>query len=288
MLLPLLLSLMFGMGVYLLYDGLTRPARRAQPDAPGRLHRVQELLVQAGLTGVTPGGFLLVALGCGLVAALLAQLLLGWTVISLLAGALGAATLPLYYLQRRGRRRAALQQALVEAIAQLRDAIRTGLGVQEGLAGLARSGPDVLRPEFARLVREMRLDGFVPALAAMRDRLADPLFDVVAATLLLNDRLGGRNVSQVLDRLAHATQAQLQLQEQLRAAQVRTVTSARIIAAVPPVLLLVIRLLNPGYMAVFNDATGQLILAGCAASVATGYGLMRWLTRMPAERRLFR
>ena len=75
----------------------------------------------------------------------------------------------------------------------------------EALAGLAHSGPPALRPEFARLVREARLDGFGPAVQAMRDRLADPVVDLVAAGLALNDRLGGRNVSQVLDRLAHAT-----------------------------------------------------------------------------------
>ena len=50
-----------------------------------------------------------------------------------------------YYVRRHDRRRAAVQDALVEAIEQLRDAIRTGLSVQEALAGLARSGPSALR-----------------------------------------------------------------------------------------------------------------------------------------------
>src|SRR5947207_879806 len=79
------------------------------------------------------------------------------------------------------------------------------------LAGLARSGPEALRPEFALLVREMRLLGFEPAMVALRERLADPVMDMVVAALVLNERVGSRNVSQVLDRLAHATRAQLQV-----------------------------------------------------------------------------
>jgi tight adherence protein B len=173
-------------------------------------------------------------------------------------------------------------------MAQLRDSIATGFSVQEGLVALARNGPEALRPEFATLAREMRLLGFAPALGAMRERLADPVFDVVAASLLLNDRLGGRNVSQVLDRLAHATRAQLLVQEELQAFQARNVLSARIVAAVPLVLLVVIRNLNPRYLALFDDWSGQLLLLGCLGSIAVGYLGMLWITRLPDEPRVLR
>src|SRR5205814_751984 len=143
-----------------------------------------------------------------------------------------------------------------------------------------------LRPEFATLVREMRLIGFDPALAAMRERLADPVFDVVAASLNLNDRLGGRNVSQVLDRLAQATRAELRVQQELRAYQAKNVLSAQIVAGVPLALLVAIRLVNPGYLAILNDPLGQLMLAGCAVSVAIGYLGMLWVTRLPGEKRV--
>jgi tight adherence protein B len=206
--------------------------------------------------------------------------------VSILAAGFGVVAPFLYYTHRHDRRRAALQGSLADAIAALRDAIRTGLSVQEALVVLARSGPEALRPELSVLVREMRLIGFAPALANLRDRLGDPLFDVVAATLLLNDPLGGRNVGQVLDRLAQATRAQLRVQEELRAYQSRTVLSARIIAAVPVVLLLGIRQINPGYLALFDDMWGQMILAGCLVSVAVGYAGMLWLTRLPDEPRV--
>jgi tight adherence protein B len=278
------LSLALAGGVYLTFDGLARPRERWF--GPLRLHALDDFLVRAGLPGVTPRDFFLFSLGAAGLAALVAQLCLGWGAISGLVGGLGLLAPYAYYLRRHDRRRSAVQDALVEAIEQLRDAIRTGLSVQEALAGLARSGPEALQTEFAALSREARLLGFDTALSAMRERLADPVFDVVACALMVNDRLGGRQVSQVLDRLADATRAQLRIQHEVRAQQGRTVLSARIVAAAPLVALIGLRATNPRYLGVFDSVAGQMVLVGCAISVALGYAAMLYLTRLPGQRRV--
>ena len=283
---PLLLSITFGIGVYLMYEGFTTVRQKSV--GARSLGVVESALDRAGLHGASSRDVLLVSGGAAVLSGAAIHLALGWGVVSLVAAGL-AAVAPLFYLIRRGdRRRTEMQEAMVEAIGQLRDAIRTGLSVPEALIGLARGGPVVLRPELTTLVREMRLMGFESALGAMQDRLADPVFDVVAASLLLNDRLGGRNVSQVLDRLAHATRAQLRIHDELRALQARNVLSARIVAAVPIVVLIAIRQLNPTYLSIFNDWSGQMLLAGCLLSILVGYAGMRLMTRLPAERRVLR
>ena len=195
---PLLLSVAFALGVYLVYDGLTDP-KSGEPE-PGRAAgpgAVEAFLRRAGLPDVSPREFLLFSVLSGLAIGVLAELTLGWPVVSVLAGAIGAAGPLAYYVDRHDRRVSLLQVGIVESIEQLRDSIRAGLGVQESLAGLARTGPETLRPEFASLVRDIRLDGFEAALAALRERLADPLFDMVAIGLVLNDRLGGDRKSVV-------------------------------------------------------------------------------------------
>ncbi len=280
----LLLSVAFGAAIYLLYEGITNP--RPASSEGRRLRGVEEFLIRAGLREVSPRDFVTFSLATGVVVGVLTHLLLGWGVVSVIAAGLAVAAPTAYYVQRHDRRHASFQVALVEAIGQLRDGIRTGLSVQDALVGLARTGPETLRPEFGILVREMRLVGFESSVAAMRERLADPVFDVLAATLLLNDRLGGRNVSQVLDRLAHATRAELLIQQELRAFQSRNVLSARIVAAVPLVVLIVLRQVNPGYLAIFDDWSGQMVLAGCVLSVALGYGGMLWMTWLPSEGRV--
>jgi tight adherence protein B len=281
---PLLLSLGLAGGVYLTYEGLVRP--RASSLGPLRLDGLREFLVRAGLPNVTPRDFFLFSLASGGLSALVAQLFLGWGVISGLAGGLGLLAPYIYYIRRHDRRRAEIQDGLVEAIEQVRDAIRTGLSVPEAMAGVARTGPRALRSEFATLTRDARLIGFDAALQAMRDRLADPVFDVVASALVLNDRLGGRQVSQVLDRLADATRAQLRIQHEVRAHQGRTVLSARIVAAAPLVALIGLRAANPRYLSVFDSVSGQLALICCAVSVGLGYAAMLYLTRLPGQRRV--
>jgi tight adherence protein B len=282
----LLLSITFGTGVYLVYEGLT--AASPQSVGPRSRGAVESVLARAGLRGAASRDVLLVSASTAVLSGGVVQLALGWGVLSLMAAGFGAVAPLAYLIRQNGRRRTEMQEAMVEAIGHLRDAIRTGLSVPEALMGLARGGPAVLRPELTTLVREMRLMGFESAIGAMQERIADPVFDVVAASLLLNDRLGGRNVSQVLDRLAHATRAQLRIHDELRALQARNVLSARIVAAVPIVVLVAIRQLNPTYLSIFNDWSGQVLLAGCLLSILVGYAGMRLMTRLPAERRVLR
>jgi tight adherence protein B len=280
------LSVFFGAGVFLIYDSLTRRADERPAGRRGWNARAREFLVRAGLYDVGPRDFLLFSLGAGLLAGIVAQYLLGWLLVSVVAAGLGMVAPFLYYVERHNRRRAAIQSALADAISQLRDGIRSGLSVQEALVGLARNGPQALRTEFSILVREARLIGFEPALRGMRDRLADPVFDIVAAALVLNDRVGGRNVTQVLDRLAQATRSQQRIQQELRAYQGRNVLSARIVAAVPLVVLMAIRTVSPEYLELFDTVPGQLLLMGSLVSVAIGYLMMRWMSRLPGEERV--
>jgi tight adherence protein B len=271
-------------GVYLTFDGFVRP--RPRPTTYPGAQVARDFLVRAGLHDVTLRDFVLFSLASGAFTGAVAQLCLGWPVVSGLSAAVGLLGPYAYYIRRHDRRRSAIQDGLVEAIEQLRDAIRTGLSVQEALVGLARSGPEVLRDEFASLGRDARLLGFETALASMRDRLADPVFDVVAGALLINDRLGGRLVSQVLDRLADSTRAHLRIEHELRAHQARTVLSARIVAAAPLVALVGLRATNPRYLSIFDSVLGQMVLIACAASVALGYVAMLYLTRLPGQRRV--
>jgi tight adherence protein B len=280
----LLLSLALAGGVYLTFDGFVRPRVSSPPRERARAAR--EFLLRAGLREVTLRGFVAFSIASGLLTGVVAQLALGWVAVTALASVVGVLGPYAYYMRRHDQRRSSVQVALVDAIEQLRDAIRTGLSVQDAVAGLAGTGPEVLRAEFSTLSRDARLLGFEAALVGMRDRLADPVFDVVACSLSINDRLGGRLVSQVLDRLAESTRAQLRIEQEVRAHQARTVLSARIVAAAPLIALVGLRATNPRYLDIFNSAVGQMVLIGCAASVALGYAAMLYLTRLPGQRRV--
>ena len=279
---------LFAGGIALVFDGLTTSV---SPRLVGPLRRTwlasaEDSLRHAGLEGVSVRSFILTSVASGLLAALAAQLILGWPAVSVAAGVLGGLGPLSYFGPRRERRRAAIQVGLVEATAQLRAAIQGGLSVQQALAELARTAPESLRPDLARLALDLRLKGLVSALEDLRDRLADPLADQLVAALILNDRVGGRQVGPVLDRLAQATRASLAVLEEAKARQSQAVVSARVVALVPAVALVGLRVIAPGFMSVYDEPLGQLVLVGCLVWVLIGYGAMRWLGRLPETPRV--
>jgi tight adherence protein B len=104
----------------------------------------------------------------------------------------------------------------------------------------------------------------------------------------MSHRVGGRNLSGVLDGLGHAVRQSVQVQGEVRAQQAKNVLSARVIAALPVALVFFVRGVNPEYLEPFSSAGGQLVMALCLLSVALGYGAMVWATRLPGEERVLR
>jgi tight adherence protein B len=282
---PLILSLTLTVGLLLVFlSATTRWAPvRAEPPRPSTL---RAFLDRNGAGQVGARDFVLLSSATGMALAVAGQLALGWAMVSAATFLLGL-TLPAWYLTNRHQReRTAMQSALAEAVDSLRSAVRAGMSVEEALASLARTGPEVLRPPLTELARDLRVSGFEEAIRRSRERIADPVFDMVAAALLMSHRVGGRNLSTVLDALSRSVRQTIQVEQELRAHQAKNVLSARIIAALPLALILVIRGLNPDYLDVFSSAKGQAILALCLLSVAVGYAGMLRATRLPGEERV--
>ena len=282
---PLILSLLLAVGLLLLFLSATTrwaPARHEQ----SRPSTLRTFLDRNGAGQVGVRDFVLLSTATGMALALAGQLALGWAMVSAAAFLLGL-TLPAWYLTNRHQReRTTMQSALAGAVDSLRSAVRAGMSVEEALASLAKNGPEVLRPALTELVRDLRVSGFEEAIRRARERIADPVFDMVAAALLMSHRVGGRNLSTVLEALSRSVRQTIQVEQELRAHQAKNVLSARIIAALPLALILIIRGLNPAYLDVFSSATGQAILALCLLSVAVGYAGMLRATRLPGEERV--
>ncbi|MYH41263.1 MAG: hypothetical protein F4150_05765 [Chloroflexi bacterium] len=193
-----------------------------------------------------------------------------------------------YYRQRALRRRAEVEEAVGEAVETLRDAVRIGLGIEEALRALAATGPLALRPALQGMERDFRLSGFEAALDRARERLREPLFDTLAVALATAYRIGGRNLAAVLDGLSHSVRGTVQVRREVRAAQAQNVLSARVIAALPVALILVIRGSNPNYLAAFSEPAGQAVLACCLLSTAVGYTVMLRQASLPGQERVLR
>jgi tight adherence protein B len=285
---PFVLSLSLGLGLLLIYLSATSAATPKPERRASVFRRVEDFLREAGVEQVSTRDFLLLSAASGLIVGVVSQLALGWPVVSLAMSVVGLALPAWYFRNRADRRKAVLQAALADAVDALRAGLRTGMSVEEGLAGLALNGPEVLRPALRELTRDLRLSGFEEAIGRARERLADPVFDTIATALTMSHRVGSRNLSGVLDGLGHAMRQSVQVQGEVRAQQAKNVLSARVIAALPLVLVFFVRGVNPEYLELFSSPGGQLVMALCLLSVAIGYGAMLWATRLPGEERVLR
>lgn len=253
---PLLVATAFGLGILLVFDALVRPGVRINP------------LARAKRLG--PSGLAAIA---GAFVALVAT---GWPVAVVAGAAIGAAAPHALRRSREDRLRLARREAVADVAGRLRDSIRSGIGLADALAQAAAHAPAAIAPELRRLVSEARVSGLSEAGASFAERVPDPAAELLASALALADRLGSRNLSDVLDALAEATTAQAATVREGRARQTRARMSARIVAAVPLLLLLAIRRANPAYLAPFATPGGQAVLAFALLLVLVGY---RWMKR---------
>ena len=288
------LSLAFGLGLFLIYRWLVggraepRPGEDAGERPAGRAGWIARRLASPGADGVGLRELAPASAAAGAAAGILAQLFFGWPVVTLAAAGAGLLLPTWYYRQRAQRRRAEIEEAVGEAVETLRDAVRIGLGVEEALRALAVTGPAALRPVFSGIERDLRIAGFEEALDRARERLAEPLFDTLAVALLTAYRIGGRNLAAVLDGLSHSVRGSVQVRREVRANQAQNVLSARVIAALPLLLILVIRGSNPNYLAAFSQPVGQAVLACCLLSTFVGYTVMLRQAALPGQERVLR
>jgi Flp pilus assembly protein TadB len=261
----LLISTLFGLGLLFLFDALVRP--QARPDLLGWLRRASPRAIGAA---------------AGAAVAFAAT---GWPAAALAGGCLGAIVPGSFAMAREERARLERREAIAEISSRLRDAIRSGVGLADALARAAENAPRALRANLRRFVSHSRVSGISEAAQSFAQRVRDPSADLLASALATSERLGSRNLSDVLDALAEATTAQAAAVREAQAHQTRNRMSARIVAAVPILLLFAIRRVNPSYLAPFGTPEGQAVLALGLALIWAGYAAMRRAARIEGRAR---
>lgn len=180
---------------------------------------------------------------------------------------------------RRGR-----QDAVLEAVRMLRQLLETGAGtVQQAIAILAERGPLPLRKEF-RLIAATAL-GRRHAWAMARDRIAEPLFDMLAAAVLIQGPGGGELAPLFAELEATVTSAQ-EVEREAEALQVQARSAAAIIVSLPIAFLVVLSTFRSPYLDAFHALPGQLFLLAMLAVMAASYVWMRRLLRLDGLQRV--
>jgi tight adherence protein B len=247
------------------------------------------LLVLAGLTGrrvlpaqrprTTSDGRTVARLAGIVATSLLVLAATGWLVGGLLA-ALAAASAP-RVLGGKAARQAVIERT--EAIASwtemIRDSIVAASGLEEAIVATAPVAPRPISTEVTALVRRLEHQRLPDALASFGADLDHPSGDLVVAALVLAARLEASDLASLLSRLAEATRGDARMRIRVEVGRTRVRTATKVIAGVVAAAVVFLALVNRGYLAVYDSAGGQVVLAVVGAVFATGGWL---LTRMAA------
>lgn len=279
-----LVGLGVGIGLMLVWSAFALPRRpREVTAAPGR---VALLLVRAGIGGVSTTGFLLLCTVCGVLSALLLQVVSGTPPVALAFGLLGA-FLPVAIVSGRAHRREReLAEVWPEAVDNLTSAVRAGLSLPEALAALGVRGPEPLRAAFDQFALDYQVTGrFGDSLDRLKDRLADPVGDRVVEGLRVARDVGGGELGRLLRNLSTYLREDLRTRSEMESRQAWTVNGARL-AVASPWLVLLLMSFQSEVIHRYASPTGVVVLAVGAALCVVAYRLMMRIGRLPTERRI--
>ncbi|GAA2718082.1 type II secretion system F family protein [Actinocorallia aurantiaca] len=269
---------LFGGGIAMAGLVLLAMAVRGMPAKPGRrTPRSREELVRAITTrtgiAVIVGVVSLIVTQWVVVAVGMALLVLGWESV---AG--GAA---------EERRSMARLEGLASWAESLRDTIAGAVGLEQAIPASVRAAAPALQPPLRALVDRMHTRVPLPeALRRFADDLNDSSADLIVAALILNARLRGPGLREMLGALATSARTELEMRRRVAAYRASTRRSVQIVVTFSVGFALVLTVLNPGYVAPYRSFMGQIVLAAVVGLYALGFFWLRRLARFQLPQRL--
>lgn len=201
---------------------------------------------------------------------------------------LGAATALLVFAWDRlfggaSDERAAMKR--VEALAgwteSLRDTIAGAVGLEQAIPASARAAAPALRVHLDALVDRLRARWPLPdALQMLADEIDDASADIIIAALILNARLRGPGLRDVLGALAKSAREEVDMRQRVMAQRASTRRSVQIVVVVSVVFVLGLAIFNRGFVQPYSSAVGQLVLAIVCLLFAAGFWWLRKLSKI--------
>lgn len=171
-------------------------------------------------------------------------------------------------------------EALASWTESLRDTIAGAIGLEQAIPATAANAGASIRPSLNLLVDRLRIREPLPsALMAFSDDLDDPSADVVCAALILNARLRGPGLRDVLSALASSIREELDMRRRIEASRRSIRRSVKIVLFIVLGVMGMMSILNRQYVEPFDSVVGQLVLLVIAVLL---FGGLMWLRSLAA------
>ncbi|HTJ72044.1 MAG TPA: type II secretion system F family protein [Actinospica sp.] len=178
----------------------------------------------------------------------------------------------------------------VEALAMwtesLRDTIAGAVGLEQAIPASARSAGPLLRPQLDALMDRLR--GRMPlpeALHHLADDIDDPSADIIIAALILNSRLRGPGLREVLGALAKSSREEVDMRNRVMAQRAGMRRAVQIIVVAVTVVVVGMAVLDHKYVQPYGTPVGQLVLSFVMLLFAGGFFWLRRLSEVKTPER---
>ncbi|SHI18953.1 tight adherence protein B [Sporobacter termitidis DSM 10068] len=229
----------------------------------GFLNVSQSMKNQIQLSGIKlrPEEFMLVWILLIFVPAIISFLI---SPSALRSGALilaGAVSMPLYLRTKINKRRSLFERQLGDALLVLSNGLRAGFSFAQALDNVARDLADPIGPEFKSIGREIQLGGDIEsALTKVTERMASADMKLLTTAVVVQQQVGG-NLADIIDTIAKTIRERMSMKRSVKTMTAQGRISGRIIGLLPVAMLIIISVINPGYMQPFFTTTfGHVML----------------------------
>jgi tight adherence protein B len=177
-----------------------------------------------------------------------------------------------WYLKRAlARRRLRFAEQLPDNLQVLSSALRAGHSFVGALSVVVNDAPEPAKGEFSRVVADEQLG--VPIEDALRvvvERMENRELEQVALVAALQRETGG-NTAEVLDRVTDTIRERFELRRTVNTLTAQGRLSRWVLTLLPVSLLVIITLINPGYIDIlYSSLAGRILLVFAGISVTAG------------------
>jgi tight adherence protein B len=233
-------------------------------------------ITQAGLSWSTQKFWII----SGVLAA--TAFMVGFTVGGGLLGAGGLAFAAGFGLPRwilgylKKRRETAFLKALPDAVDVIVRGIKAGLPLFESIKVVAADAPEPLKGEFLAIIETQAIGmPLGEACARLFERMPLPEANFFGIVVAIQQKSGG-NLSEALGNLSKVLRDRKKMREKIQAMSMEAKASAGIIGSLPPVVMALVWLTTPDYIALlWTHQTGQLMLVACLTWMTIGILVMK-------------
>jgi tight adherence protein B len=264
--------------------GITHMADRMTAAADGYLERHNRrrtlaAALEAAAISLRPGEFI-VLVGIATMVAGLAGLALGGPLFGIVLVALVPLTARFVVGHLAERRREKFAEQLPDTLQLLTSTLRSGYALLQALDSVAQESAEPARTEFRRALLEIRVGrDLSAALRALSDRMRNADFAWVVGAIEINREVGG-DLAAVLESTADTIRERQRVYRQMRALTAEGRLSGYILTALPVVVALAMKFINPAAFAQLTSGIGLLMSAGGCVLLLVGWFWMKMLNRI--------